>query len=139
MRFVARLWPCVAVSLALMPSGCASPNAKMASLERENTRLQAEKQTLTKELAALREKLTTTNVQAKHWENACGDTQKALQAHIEQLTQAQIRRQIVQRALTMAQTQLQAVAQGQAKAASEAVMSLRVARATTEEPLPGQP
>jgi chromosome segregation ATPase len=106
----------------------------MASLERENTKLQAEKQKLNTELATLRTKLNAADAQAKHLESICGNTQKQLRAHIDELTQAQIRRQIVQRALALAQTQLQQASQGQPKAAVEAEQSLRVARATTEEP-----
>jgi outer membrane murein-binding lipoprotein Lpp len=138
MRFVARLLPCAVVVAALMLSGCGSPNAKMASLERENTRLQAEKQKLTMELATLRTKLNAADAQTKHWESICGSTQKQIRAHIDELAQAQIRRQIVQQALALAQTQLEAASKGQKNAAALAEQTLRVARATTEEP-PARP
>jgi outer membrane murein-binding lipoprotein Lpp len=134
MPFVARLLPCVVLSAVLALSGCTNPNAKMARLERENSKLQAEKQKLSSELAALRNKLNAAHAQAQHWEGVYGNTQKQLRAHIEELTQAQIRRQIVQRALTLAQTQLQAASKGQKQAAAQAETALRLARATAEEP-----
>jgi outer membrane murein-binding lipoprotein Lpp len=132
MRF-ARLLACVTLGAVLALSGCTNPNAKMASLERENSQLKAEKQKLTTEIAGLRSKLNAASTQAQHWEGVCGNTQKQLKAHIEELTQAQVRRQIVQRALTLAQTQLQAASRGQKQAAAEAETALRLARATTED------
>ncbi len=133
MRFVARLVPCAVVLAGLMLAGCGNPNTKISSLERENTRLQAEKQKLTIELAALRDKFHAANARAKRLESVCGNTQKQLRAHIDQLAQAQIRRQIVQRALALAQTQLQAASHGQVQAAAEAEQAVRLARATAEE------
>ena len=128
-----RLLPCVVLGAVVVLSGCTNPNTKMASLERENKQLKADQQKLTKELAGLRNKLSATSAQAQHWEGAYGSTQKQLRAHIEELTQAQIRRQIVQRALTLAQTQLQAASRGQTQAAAEAETALRLARATAED------
>lgn len=133
-----RLLACVALGAVLALSGCTNPNAKMARLERENSQLKAEKQKLTKEVAGLRTKLNATSAQAQHWEGAFGNTQKQLKAHIEELTQAQIRRQIVQRALTLAQTQLQAASKGQKQAAAQAEVALRLARATAED-IPAKP
>ncbi len=128
-----RLLTCVVLGAVLALSGCANPNATMARLERENSQLKAEKQKLTTELASLRTRLNATSAQAQHWEGVYGNTQKQLKAHIEELTQAQIRRQIVQRALTLAQTQLQAASKGQKQAVAEAETALRLARATAEE------
>jgi outer membrane murein-binding lipoprotein Lpp len=139
MRLVARLLPGVVVITALALSGCGNPNTKMASLERENARLQAEKQKLVLEVAALRNKLNTADTRAQHWEGAYGTTQKQLKAHIEQLAQSQIRRQIVQRALALAQEQLREAANGRPQAAKEAEYALRVARTTAEEPPVRQP
>jgi FtsZ-binding cell division protein ZapB len=132
MRFIVRLWPCLVVCVALAVTGCTSPNTKVADLQRENARLVVEKQRLALEVTTLRNKLNAFTAQTRHWQPGPGNV-RDLKEHINQLTQAQVRRQMVQRAIDLAEAQLQEARRGKPQAAADVEQALRVARATTEE------
>ena len=133
MRFVVRLLPCLVICAAVNLSGCATQNTntKVAALQRDNARLQADKQKLATEITTLRSKLNNQNTQAEHW--AGPNKNRALASHIDQLTRAEVRRQMVQKAIDLAEVQLQQARQGKPQATADAELGLRVARAATTE------
>lgn len=108
MRSVKQLAPWVFGILALALTGCASDNARIATLEQANTRLTNDKNKLIIELAAAQEKLSGVRAQAQKWEATCSTLQEGLSQYIVQSTQDQIKRQIVEQAMAVAQQQITA-------------------------------
>ena len=103
MRLVTFLLPGIVCPVALALSGCIGQNARISTLEQENTRLSTE-------LAAAREELSGTSQRVAEAHKECQILQDQLEQHVVQLTAAKLQEEIIRKALDQTRQDLQASA-----------------------------